>query len=354
MPKHILVLRRKQGQFLLAGDFLGEEGRKLLRRQLRTRERHALHVDPKIPAISAGQVRFPQPPQQLHARRVVGRGEHGVRSARDKNGICAGVCVKSDMMAVATSDGRKRKGHDEKAVAANRERDVITVAEHDDAGHDAELEGGVGTVLEVEGGVRGIVLNGGVVAVKVVCGGEGGSLLHAQFLLVLVVEQTDVVVRRETTVLREGKEGEVILQEDDQFVGLVEAGGFVLAGGGDHGGEAALLRGREGARADFAEGVSTGEEERKRVDGFAGDEEMGDEVGVVAGHGVLDDGVEGVAGGVVEEETDEDDQERVEDVVGEIHVLCIDADFVCLSTRGMKRSTRDGSVEECNLDSGAV
>ena len=146
----------------------------------------------------------------------------------------------------------------------------------------------------------------------------------------------------------------MILQEDDQFVGLVEAGGFVLAGGGDHGGEAALLRGREGARADFAEGVSTGEEERKRVDGFAGDEEMGDEVGVVAGHGVLDDGVEGVAGGVVEEETDEDDQERVEDVVGEIHVLCIDADFVCLSTRGMKRSTRDGSVEECNLDSGAV
>lgn len=63
------------------------------------------------------------------------------------------------------------------------------------------------------------------------------------------------------------------------------------------------------------------------MDGFAGDGEMGDEVGVVAGHGVLDDGIEGVAGGVVEEETDEDDQERVEDVVGEIHVLCIDADF---------------------------
>ena len=62
---------------------------------------------------------------------------------------------------------------------------------------------------------------------------------------------------------------------------------------------------------------------------------------------------EGIAAGD-EEETDEDDQERVEDVVGEIHVLCIDADFVCLSTRGMKGSTRDGSVEECNLDSGAV
>lgn len=90
-------------------------------------------------------------------------------------------------MAVATSDGRMRKGHDEKAVAANRERDVIAVAEHDDAGHGAELEGGVRTVLENEGGVRGIVLDGGVVAVKVVCGGEGGSLLHAQFLLVLVV-----------------------------------------------------------------------------------------------------------------------------------------------------------------------
>ena len=90
------------------------------------------------------------------------------------------------------------------------------------------------------------------------------------------------------------------------------------------------------------------------MDGFAGDEEMGDEVGVVAGHRVLDDGVEGVAGGVVEEETDEDDQERVEDVVGEIHVLCVDANFARLSSRGVKRGTRDGSVEECNLDSGFV
>ena len=84
-----------------------------------------------------------------------------------------------------------------------------------------------------------------------------------------------------------------------------------------------------------------------------GDGEVGNEVGVVSSHGMLDDDVDGVVCGIVEEETNEDDKERVEDVVGKIHILRIDTYFVFLSMRGKKNNTRDWRVDECNFDSAA-